>query len=773
MMSPATRAQSAAAGLRPESTPIPEASSRAPHTRVKRGVHPGPRRQPQPVGSRELGQPERHAEDAQSLCRLQIVHTDPPLVSKLGGALPGGQEAGPPHRRAGRQTGSAVHLGSGSGPRGIVDNPTSPGAHRHCTAHPCGVGNPCPCPRPRNCSKPFGRKPAPASGPNGVNLARSGAVALQSRTASEIELRVRAAGRSVALTVVLYPGDEAWECDCPGRVDPCEHVVAAAISLQQAEKQDAPLVTTASRWSRVVYRFTRVAGGLELHRTLAHADGQGGAAGGEPRRADGAARAGRAAAGGAGGSARGSAAGAAHARGAARPRSWMRCSRCSSRRATCCWTGGPWRSRRRSVLPRAVVEDRGGQLVVTVTRDPRVAEVVSPGVALCGDALARLGETSMTGPWLQNLPHRAHLSRPSSWASWPRRCSRSWRGACPVEVRSKRLPPIDRDLKPRILLELQQLEAGLSVLPTLVYGAPPSVRIDNGRMVYLRGAVPLRDEAAEQRLVHQLRDELNLVPGRRLTVQGQEMVRWADKLRRWRGDLDGRRGGRGEPERAAAAAAPGGCAGARGRASPTCASRSSSRWRAARADAQTVDAAAVVRAWTEGLGLVPLEGGGWAPLPRAWLDKNGQRVADLLAARQADGKVVQPRAAGAGRAVRDARAAASAGARQAGAAGRGLREAPAAGAAGGPHRDAAPLPAAGRELARLPARARGSAASSPTTWASGKTLQTLCVLGPRLAGGVPDQRAAQLGRGARSASVRRSRCACTTGPAARWTRPPT
>jgi len=54
---------------------------------------------------------------------------------------------------------------------------------------------------------------------------------------------------------------------------------------------------------------------------------------------------------------------------------------------------------------------------------------------------------------------------------------------------------------------------------------------------------------------------------------------------------------------------------------------------------QTVDAAAVVRAWSEGLGLVPLEGGGWAPLPRAWLDKNGQRVADLLAARQADGKV--------------------------------------------------------------------------------------------------------------------------------------
>ena len=39
----------------------------------------------------------------------------------------------------------------------------------------------------------------------GVNLARTGAVALQSRSGSEIELRVRAPGRSVPLTVVQGP----------------------------------------------------------------------------------------------------------------------------------------------------------------------------------------------------------------------------------------------------------------------------------------------------------------------------------------------------------------------------------------------------------------------------------------------------------------------------------------------------------------------------------------------------------------------------------------
>ncbi len=53
----------------------------------------------------------------------------------------------------------------------------------------------------------------------------------------------------------------------------------------------------------------------------------------------------------------------------------------------------------------------------------------------------------------------------------------------------------------------------------------------------------------------------------------------------------------------------------------------------------TVGAAAVLSAWQEGLGLVPLDGGGFAPLPEAWLAKHGQELAALLAARAGDGRV--------------------------------------------------------------------------------------------------------------------------------------
>jgi superfamily II DNA or RNA helicase len=470
---------------------------------------------------------------------------------------------------------------------------------------------------------------------NGVNLARAGAVSLQAQTASEIELRVKAAGRPVALTVILYPNDEAWECDCPGRVDPCEHVVAAAISIQQAEKQDTPLEATANKWSRVVYRFSRASGGLELHRSLAHADGTE-----EPLEDNLASVLARPAQ-------------AAklqveqsdlladrllerRTRGALPPERLEALLQVLQQARNVLLDGRPVAVSEEVVLPRALVEDRGSQLVVTVARDPRVVEVVSPGVALCGDALARLGETAMTGTWLQNLPI-VRTFAPEQLGEISSKVLPDLGRRMPVEVRSRRLPPIDRELKPRILLELNQLESGLSVLPTLVYGAPPSVRVDNGRMVYLRGAVPLRDEAAEQRLIHQLRDELNLVPGRRVTVQGQEMVRWADKLRRWRGDLAGDAAGVVSPDVQLRPSLR--VESASGTGIPDVRFTLEFQVEGGKGEAKSVDAAAVIRAWTEGLGLVPLEGGGWAPLPRAWLDKNGQRVADLLAARQADGRV--------------------------------------------------------------------------------------------------------------------------------------
>ncbi len=456
----------------------------------------------------------------------------------------------------------------------------------------------------------------------GVKLSRDGAVVEESRTASEIVLRVKAPGRTVAWQVVLYPPDDAWECNCPAHFDPCEHVCAAAITLEQAQVQGKAVVTAEKRWSRVVYRFSRVeGGGLQVRRTIADA------AGGETpletslavllanpadkaklqieqhdlaadRLLDRAVR-------------------------GAMPGDRLEAILTALEPArTVLLDGVPVAVMTDVVQPRVRVDDLNGQFVVSIVRDPRISELLSPGVGLCGDALCRVDDArlppvrtfgaeqlgELTGKVLPELARRF-----------------------PIEVRSKRLPPINRDLKPRIQLELNQVEQGLSALPTLVYGAPPNVRIDGGRMVFLKGAVPLRDEAVEQRLIHSLREQLDLLPGRRMTFSGPDMVRFADKLRKWRGDLTGDAARVVSPDLVL---------------KPSIRTEANGNALKVAIDFQieggqggTVDAASVLRAWNEGLGLVPIEGGGWAPLPMKWLEQNGQRVADLLAARGESGTI--------------------------------------------------------------------------------------------------------------------------------------
>jgi superfamily II DNA or RNA helicase len=461
----------------------------------------------------------------------------------------------------------------------------------------------------------------------GVKLARDGAVVEESRTASEVVLRVKAPGRPVAWTVVLYPGDEAWECNCPAHFDPCEHVVAGAITLQQAQTQGTAVVTAEKKWSRVVYRFSRVEGGLQVRRAVAHADGSE-----SPMETSLAlllmnpAEKARLQI-------------EQHDLAADRlleraVRGPLPADRLESiltaleNARTVLLDGVPVAVSGEVVLPRVIVDDQHGQFVVTLVRDPRITEVLSPGVALCADMLCRLAEAKLPPPRTFTAEQLGELTG-KVLPDLARRF--------PVEVRSKRLPAIDRELKPRIQLELNQVEQGLSALPTLVYGAPPTVRIDGGRMVYLRGAVPLRDEAVEQRLIHSLREQLDLLPGRRMTFSGPDMVRFADKLRKWRGDLTGDAARVVSPDtklrpviRTQAA----------GQGVPSVDFAIEFQIEGAKPGTTgVVDAASVLRAWNEGLGLVPIEGGGWAPLPTKWLEQHGQRVADLLAARGESGKL--------------------------------------------------------------------------------------------------------------------------------------
>src|SRR5204863_4446865 len=87
--------------------------------------------------------------------------------------------------------------------------------------------------------------------------------------------------------------------------------------------------------------------------------------------------------------------------------------------------------------------------------------------------------------------------------------------------------------RPRIAMDFAHQGHTLSVLPTLVYGNPPIARVDGEAVVSLGSTVPVRRRDDERVLLARLRDELNLVPGRRVDLDGAEAIRFAAKLREW------------------------------------------------------------------------------------------------------------------------------------------------------------------------------------------------------------------------------------------------
>ena len=365
--------------------------------------------------------------------------------------------------------------------------------------------------------------------------------------------------------------------------------------------------------------------------------------------------------------------------------------------------GAAIRASAERVKPRAIVEDApNGAFVLRVESDPAVSGVVGLGVAKVNGVLRPLGETATTGERLERLPLVRTFSR-SEETELVTRVLPELEKTIEVTVRAKRLAKKSVHARPRLEMDLSHQGHTLSVLPLLVYGDPPIARIDGDAVISLgRGGVPLRKVDRERALLQRLRSELDLVVGRRVHFDGAEATRFAARLRDFQ-DLVG--------EHEHAAVFDGSVLEARividdegtfdlvfehedaAAASPE-----------GQQEKKRAEPSLVLRAWRDGLDIVPLDGGGWAPLPAGWLAKHGSRVADLLAARDPDTKKL-PRASLVDLAalcdaldtprpvVVDKLAPLI----------DGLRRHPAGAAAVGPPRDAPRLPDARRRLARVPA----------------------------------------------------------------------
>jgi superfamily II DNA or RNA helicase len=471
----------------------------------------------------------------------------------------------------------------------------------------------------------------PAVWSQGVKLAQAAAVSEAAASASEITLRVRSRGHAIAPTVTLYSEEGEWSCDCGGTADPCMHVVAAVIASKEGTAvAEAKAEAASPGAARLVYRLATRGASLTINRFIVHPGGREEtvvslssliAAGKLPRELT-----------------------PTHddlsvdrmlasSRRDVLPLARLPALLAALASAEHVTLDGAKVTTSGEVLrPRAVVDDvRGGGFTLTLERDPAITAVVAEGVARCGDTLRPLGETNATGYSLERLPLVRVFSREQQ-ADLVTIVLPELETRLAVTIRTDRLPRATTKVRPRIFLDLSHHGHALSVLPTLVYGDPPQLRIDGDVATALSGEAPVRRLDEERALLRKLREELNLVTGRRVDLDGSEAAAFAVKLRAWeRKSPDGPKRGLFETRALVPRFELVGDAfdvtfETEGEADE-------------QAPPRRASAAGVFAAWRDGLELVPLDGGGWAPLPTGFLEKHGHRVQELLAARDTERKV--------------------------------------------------------------------------------------------------------------------------------------
>jgi superfamily II DNA or RNA helicase len=469
---------------------------------------------------------------------------------------------------------------------------------------------------------------SPQTWSRGVELSRAGAVIGEQTNDEEVVLKVATQHGMAYTTVRLWPQDTDWSCDCNSREAACAHVAAAVIALRRVQQAGKAMPAPKAAPGMVGYRFTRAeralvfarvvvqAGKTQLleHSLTALASGQIKGPAVMTTQADLAVEQviGRRAPG-------------------VIPREMM--SKLLAALAHCTdvrLDDVSIKASATAVLPHAYVEDRGEGFVLYVARDPTITEVFNNGVVLCGDTLRPVGASSLTAREREELPEGRYFA-PQQAIELVTEVLPALRQRIPVEVRSSALPHTTV-APPRLSIGTRREGDTLVVTPMLMYGDPPLARVEEGHLVRLgKGALPLRDTQAEQRLTWQLQQALGLVPGKAVPFTGAAAIDVASRLRTWPGEI---RGNGHETFYLTSPLQP--------RLHLNAAQfdvffEISEADAAGRPSRRRADATAVLHAWQDGASLVPLVNGGWAPLPADWLARFGHHVADLLAARDAAG----------------------------------------------------------------------------------------------------------------------------------------
>ncbi len=471
----------------------------------------------------------------------------------------------------------------------------------------------------------------------GVKLARQGVVegvrTELSYGEEEVILRVAEPNARVSFTVTVWPEEPDWSCDCPIEHETCPHAVAAVIALANARHRGGPraLPRAGERSdgnqpeaklqraaAKIAYRLERQRRGFSLTRLQTRLGEE------EPLKINLADRKkadwdlliateqdlaieevyrGR--------------------WGEVCPREMVsRLFHALQDAPDLTLDGKPITVSPEPVVPHGLVDDdpdpgNPGGFRLRIVRDPGISEVLGAGTVRVGDVLRPIGRGNLTAAQRNALTRGIQYSvdevRKLVAESLP-----VLRERIPMLVRTRRLPKTLDD-KPRLVLENEEKGDSLIVCATIVYGDPPTARVERGDIEVFGNVVPIRNKRAEDRLIREAGEQLGLAVGLERAFSGESAVQFVERVTSSRVSWEGNA-----------------WAGFQ-RAAPIT-PKVQIDGTHLELDLGGADPVRLFDAWLSGERLVRV-GDGWAPLPEDWLERYGHLVADLLAARDASGAV--------------------------------------------------------------------------------------------------------------------------------------
>ncbi|MCP4810309.1 MAG: DEAD/DEAH box helicase [Proteobacteria bacterium] len=436
----------------------------------------------------------------------------------------------------------------------------------------------------------------------GVRYFRADVVVGQEIDDDEIRLHVRVGGRPTPYEIHLWPEDEDWSCDC-GHEEGCSHAVAALLAQRAAVKSGKTLPKPEGGGS-LRYTLTRDGAKLSVRREIL----RGQAVEKAPKRLRG-------------------------VRGLnllagdlevddtlslgmdpLPATGWARMLRA--------WTDAGTKlhldqdtltTSDELVTPIAVLKDHGVGFRMTLHRDGRVVERFNGGVCRIGDALH-----PESGGGLSPIQRRKLVEGlvypPEDAGKLVSEVIPRLEQQIPVRIKTSRLPTGEVE-PPRLQLELLEKDGRLQVRMDIVYGDPISGRVVGNELVLTgEGVIPLRDRIREVQLLRKS-EGMRLPVGRTWSYEQEDAIAFTrDRLRAFTGQVVGHAGAFSVRDSPAQLALHDG---------------------ELQSDA---DLKGLVQAWIDGESLVPLIGGGFAPMPDM-MAAHGHVIADLVAAKERQEKL--------------------------------------------------------------------------------------------------------------------------------------